>query len=308
MRMLIPIFMMIVSLICCSKRNNNNNKIQDPFPLVKIKLISKEIAYDKLILVGQIHGENEVIIFPDISVYGIVRNKQVDEGMKVTMGSALMEIDQEAVTGNRYNRFVVRAKISGIISQVYVQEGDTVSSNTKLCQIVQMKKLKVVIDIPEREIGKIKEGQIVNISSQSYPGEIFSGKLSNIHPSVDPNTLTLRAEVIIDNTSNKLKPGMFAKIEIHLKEKKAILIPLNSIIIEDNVRYVYIYNPDPKKQTVSKRIIKTGDYYGKYIEVIDIPVAVGEKRIYGIEEGEYLVVDGHYQVIDNDKVRVINQK
>ncbi|MDH5680911.1 MAG: efflux RND transporter periplasmic adaptor subunit [Spirochaetota bacterium] len=279
----------------CGGEKKKAAKVEEILPLVRIAKVELMDAYDKLNLVGEVQGENEAIIFPDVSVSGVIRSIKVDEGDVVKEGDPLMEIDRKAVTGNDFRPFIVRARMSGVVTHVYVQNGVLAGPQTKLCQIVQMKRLKVALDIPERQIGKVIKGQDVKIESQSYPGKVFNGKISQLYPSVDPRTLTLRAEVTLANSDQKLKPGMFTQTEIVLKRKKAVLIPLNALIIEDNVPYVYIYNPKEKK--VSQRIVKKGSFYENMIEIPG-----------GLKVGEMIVVEGQYQVTDQDKVKVVKEK
>lgn len=294
MKTIIVIMSLFVLLIGCKKTKEAKAKVERPGTLVKIdKVIRKKVPV-KVPLVGQVEGDYTIAIYPDSNISGIIERKRVDEGAVVKKGQALMEINQQAVTGRVFNNFVVRAKIAGVVSDLKVENGDLVSSQTKLCEIIQMKQVKVVVDIPEKEIGRVNLGQEVKLSFQSYPGEKFSGKVSHLNPAVDPNTLSLKAEIDIKNSNFRIKPGMFAKAEILLNEKEVLLIPLVAMIIEDNVRYVYAY--DPESSRVKQKVIRAGSTHEDMIEV--------EK---GLKEGEEILVEGNYQVTDQEKVRVLRE-
>lgn len=291
-------FILIISLFLLfqgCKKEKKEEKVERPGTLVRVEKAKKEKVPLKIPLVGQVEGDYTVTIYPDTGISGIIERKRVDDGDIVKRGQALMEVNQQAVTGRVYNNFVVRAKISGVISDLAVENGDLVSSQTKLCKVIQMKQVKVVVEIPEKVIGKVKLNQDVKLTFQSYPGEKFNGIISHLSPAVDPNTLSLKAEVDIDNKDHRIKPGMFAKAEILLNEKEVLLVPLMAVIIEDNVRYVYVF--DPKSSKVKRRVLQVGQTHGEMIEI--------EK---GLREGEEILVEGNYQVTDQEKVRVLNNE
>ncbi len=295
MRLLLITLIISNLFFSCEKKKEVVVVQEEPPTKVKVEKIVLKESYDKLSLVGQTEGNRNITVFPDIGVNGIIRNIKIDEGSNVKRGTSLMLIDQRAVTGYRFKNFIVRAKISGVVSKVYVENGDMATAQTKLCEIVQMDKVKLFIDIPERDIAKIQKGQQVNIFLQSYPREKFSGQLGQVFPSLDPNTQTLRGEVTINNPQLKIKPGMFAEVEIILKRKKAILIPKTAMLVEDNIRYVYLY--DEVSQTVSYQVITVGDKFQSNIEVTN-----------GLKPGDILVVDGNHKVADKDKVQVDDKK
>ncbi len=289
MKLLTTVLLIILFTIGCEK--TKKKVYVRPNTRVKVESIKLEESYDKLILVGQLEGIKEINIFPDGKVTGIVKNIRISEGNKVKYGSPLMEIDQGSFTGYQFKNFIVKSKISGTVTNVYVKDGALATPKTILCKIVKMKKLKLVVDVSEADISKVEVGQLVHFYVKTYPNERFTGRFSNIFPALDPNTLTLRAEVIVNNKSYRLKPGMFARAEAVISKAMKILIPLNSMMIEDNIRYVYVY--DKKTKKVNYRTIVTGNYYDKKIEVIS-----------GLKAGDLIVVDGNYQVTDNEKVRV----
>ncbi len=259
--------------------------------LVTVVPVKQEAVSSKLFLVGQVKGDKEIDVYPDTTVSGIVRRIRVNEGSLVRNGSPLMDIDQKAATGQLFNNFIVRAKSSGVVANVYVENGSLVNPQTKLCQIIQVKKLKILVSIPERDVDKVKKGQNVVFSLQSFPNKKYSGTLVQIYPSLDPNTLMLQGEVIITNVDKNIKPGMFALVDLIYENKTTVLIPLNSMLIEDNVRYVYVFNSDSQK--VEYRTIKTGNYYGANIEVIA-----------GLKPDEWVVLDGNYEITDKQQVRI----
>ena len=95
-----------------------------------------------------------------------------------------------------------------VLEGMYVKEGD------HLYQIADFANLWVIVDVFEYEIGWIKIGQEVEIAVNSYPGEIFRGRVAFIDPFLNEKTRTVKVRINVDNNDLRLKPGMYVKAEI----------------------------------------------------------------------------------------------
>ena len=91
---------------------------------------------------------------------------------------------------------------------MYVKEGDPIY------QIADFSRLWVLVDVFEYEIGWVKLGQKAEITVQSYPGEIFTGKVAFINPFLEEKTRTIKVRINVDNRDLRLKPGMYANARI----------------------------------------------------------------------------------------------
>ncbi len=110
-------------------------------------------------------------------------------------------------------KFVLRAPISGTISERQVNLGSEVRTDaaSPLFVITEPKKLWALIDLPELYLDKVKAGQPVSIEVDAYPSEIFKGKITVIAEALDPVTRRIQVRAEIDNSSNRLRPEMFAR-------------------------------------------------------------------------------------------------
>lgn len=110
-------------------------------------------------------------------------------------------------------KFILRAPISGTISERQVNLGSEVRTDaaSPLFVITEPKKLWALIDLPELYLDKVKAGQPVSIEVDAYPGEIFKGKITVIAEALDPVTRRIQVRAEIDNSSNRLRPEMFAR-------------------------------------------------------------------------------------------------
>ena len=116
--------------------------------------------------------------------------------------------------GKAKTHLTVYAPIGGTVIHKTAMEGMYVKEGDPIYQIADFKSLWVLIDIFEYEIGWVKLGQKVEITIQSYPGEIFSGEVAFINPFLDEKTRTLKVRINVGNRDLRLKPGMYANARI----------------------------------------------------------------------------------------------
>lgn len=110
-------------------------------------------------------------------------------------------------------KFILRAPISGTISERQVNLGSEVrtDSASPLFVITEPRKLWALIDLPEIYLDKVRVGQPVSVEVDAYPGETFKGKVTVIAEALDPVTRRIQVRAEIDNSSNRLRPEMFAR-------------------------------------------------------------------------------------------------
>src|SRR5262249_49181964 len=106
---------------------------------------------------------------------------------------------------------VVRAPVSGSVSERLAQPGEFIRENTPVVTIVQMNPLKLKTAIQERHAGLIRPGQTVLFVVEAFPDRKFAGKIAYVSPAVDQATRTFPVEALVDNPDRVLKPGFFAK-------------------------------------------------------------------------------------------------
>lgn len=198
----------------------------------------------------------------------------------------ILNIDLSTFNENRRteNLIPIVSPISGVIIEKNITLGETVNPEKILFTIADLSALRVAIDIPEKDISKIKLGMPAKISVVSYPETFFNGKVSLISDMIDEHTRTAKAVVILNNSRGLLKPGMFCMITIdslNIKEdKKNIVVPEDAVVIDGDERYVFVKIDDEKFE---KRNIKAGIISGKMIEIID-----------GLKDGEIVVTKGTF--------------
>lgn len=142
--------------------------------------------------------------------------------------------------------YQIVAPISGYIIQKNINNGMEIRSdnNQSLFTISEINDVWVIANVFETDIPKVKEGYDADITSISYPNQVFHGKIDKLYNFLDPTTKTMQARIKINNNNGLLKPEMFASVKIHYPGTDSLLeIPSSAIIFDNNSNYVLVMTP-----------------------------------------------------------------
>jgi membrane fusion protein (multidrug efflux system) len=188
----------------------------------------------------------------------------------------------------------VVAPISGVVASRSIKPGNFVQINTPIFRIVDASRLEATLNVPEREIAKLKPEQTVELVADALPGRRFEGKVDRVAPVVDTGTGTFRV-VASFSGQGELQPGMFSRLSISYDQRAAALVVPRTALLDDGEPALYTIR-DGKAQRTG---LKLGYDEGGWVEVRE-----------GLEEGDVVVVAGKaalregslVQVLDRDKV------
>lgn len=195
----------------------------------------------------------------------------------------------------------LESPINGIVTGKYYEDGEmysgapnTPAGKAAVVSLMQINPLKAMVNVSQAYFPQIKEGMEAEITTDIYPDKIFEGNIYKVYPTIDKSTRTFQVEVLVKNNKELLRPGMFAKIEIELREDQALLVPAISVLKQDgtNKRFVFL----DKNGTAKKVQVQVGKRYDDKIEIIASEIT----------EGEQLVVEGQSNLMDGTKLNVKN--
>jgi cobalt-zinc-cadmium efflux system membrane fusion protein len=150
------------------------------------------------------------------------------------------------INGNNTNGvWDIKAPMNGFIVQKNITNGTSIrtDNSTAIFTISDLKNVWVWANVYESNINNIHLGDDVSVTTLSYPGKKFKGKVDKMLSALDPATKVMKVRVVIPNESYELKPQMFASIEIANPENKKALCVSSKALIYDNSRYyVLVYN------------------------------------------------------------------
>ena len=252
---------------------------------VKVSRIEFRDLNETIDYVGNIKAQNEAMVYPKVS--GKIIEKVKEDGSAVNKGDVIAYIDRDEV-GFKFEKAPVESPLGGIVGRISVDIGSNVTPQTAIALVVDMRRVKIDLDIPEKYLPKISLNQDALISVDAYPAEEFNGKVSKISPVVDLSTRTAPIEIILDNSGYQLKSGMFAKVKLIIEQRKNIPVILKEAIMgkEPNL-YVYLIE---NSRAILKKIV-LGIRQGPYYEVKE-----------GLKEGDLVVIMGQQKLYENAAV------
>lgn len=109
---------------------------------------------------------------------------------------------------------VLRSPIDGVVAAKRTDVGQRLGDNTVAVVVAQTSPLKLRFRVPERYLASVQRGQGVKASVDPYPGQVFQGKVTVVGGVIDPATRSLLVETEFPNRDGKLRPGMFARVEL----------------------------------------------------------------------------------------------
>lgn len=187
--------------------------------------------------------------------------------------------------------YIITAPINGTVLNDYsLTPGAMLSTSTPVLELADLTHLKAILKLPETRLYSIKPGMEVSLKLDALPQEEFHGKITIIDSYVDPNTRTANVELALDNAAvgNKLRPGMFGRGFIVLKESKnAIVIP-SSVLQKLNKQTGVMLVENGKAKFVP---VKTGIQQGINIELIS-----------GVKPGDKIITFGGNNLKEGDTV------
>lgn len=150
------------------------------------------------------------------------------------------------VNGNNTNGdYIVKAPISGFIVQKNVTNNTAIrtDNSNSMFVISNLDNVWVQANVYESNIGQVHLGDDVNITTISYPGRIFKGKVDKMMNVLDPTNKVMKVKIVIPNTDYALKPQMFATVNVISKQnEKSLWIPSSAVTFDHSQHFVLLYN------------------------------------------------------------------
>ena len=182
------------------------------------------------------------------------------------------------LANERMDEAVILAPFVGEMGERVVSLGQFVDVGQLLSSLVQVDPLEVEFNVPERYLGQLGVGQTIAIRTVAYEGN-FAGRVFFVSPQLDERSRTVLVKAYVDNVDGRLKPGMFANLDLVFRARDdAIVIPEQAISYQGDQASVVVMNTESRAEF---RPVAVGLRLSGVAEILS-----------GLEVGEYIVVEG----------------
>lgn len=182
-------------------------------------------------------------------------------------------------------RLAIYTPISGVVIEKLVQQGQYVNVGEPLFNVADLSRIWVDLDIFESDLALVKVGQRAEISSQSYPGRTFTGRVALVNPFLDPKTRTVKVRVELANPGLTLKPDMFVNARIRVPLGESLTVPVSALIDTGKRQVVWVRI---KPGLFAPRDVQVGQRSGDKVQILK-----------GLFRGDAVAASGGY-LIDSE--------
>ncbi len=171
------------------------------------------------------------------------------------------QIAELETTRHASQALVFRAPVSGFVIEKQAVKGLHVMAGQSLYKVADLATVWVEADIYENELADMRIGAPATITVNAYPGERFNGRAIYIYPYLDEKTRTNKLRFALANRAGRLKPGMFANVELQAHGSTGLLVPTNAVLDSGTEQVVFVTQGDgvfePRKVKVGHRLTDT---------------------------------------------------
>lgn len=191
---------------------------------------------------------------------------------------------------NVHENTVLTSPITGVVTARNYDPGDMTSAQPILT-VARVQPVKIVINVTESELSRIKKGMPAEVTFDTYGNEKFQGTVTLISPTIDPSTRTMGVEVTLPNPDYRILPGMFGRVTLTLGTARHVVVPDRAVVKQTGSGNHYVYEVKDGKVVFHK--VELGQRMGDSYELLS-----------GIENNSEVIIAGQNKLVDGAEVKV----
>jgi len=202
---------------------------------------------------------------------------------QVAMVKRVLKINGNDTAGN----YVIKTPIKGFLVQKFATNSQAIrpDNSNPLFTISDLKDVWVWANVYEGNVDKIHLGDNVDVTTLSFPGRVFKGKVDKMMHVLDPNSRVMKVRVVINNPDYALRPLMFASVTAtNTQHKQAIYVPLTALIFDHSQYYVLVYHGQGKADITPVQKLSA---YGDKVYLVE-----------GVKPGDVVITKDALQIYD----------
>jgi RND family efflux transporter MFP subunit len=199
---------------------------------------------------------------------------------------------------------LIVSPVDGFVGKRFLDPGAFASTNAPVASVVDISRVRMVANLVERDVRRVPAGTRAQVEVDAFPGEQFAGRVSRVAPVFDPATRTAEMEIEVPNPGFRLKPGMYARVQLTVDTRAdALTIPRAALVALDGKNGVFVaVQPEAQpaattsggqQPALTARFmpVEVGIRDGEHIEITS-----------GLKEGARVITTGAGALKDGDRV------
>jgi RND family efflux transporter MFP subunit len=197
---------------------------------------------------------------------------------------------------------VISSPVDGFIGKRYLDPGAAVSPNAPVASVVDIRTVRMVTNVVEKDIKRVHTGMEAQVQVDAFPGEKFVGRVSRIAPVFDPQTRTAEMEIEVPNQGYRLKPGMYARVELTVDSRPdALTLPRAAIVEVDGKSGVFVASSEAPASAQSR-----GGAAALTAQFMPVVLGIRDADLVeisaGLTEGTRVITTGALALKDGDRI------
>jgi len=279
---------------------------EKPRPVAKLRQTEALLKIDynkeklKSAMVAQAQLEKKVKLHKELYDIGAINRLKLSE-VEAEATNAKHQVEQTRVeiksAEEELRKTEMYAPADCVLIERNIEVGELVTPyNPKAIEVAEIKTVYAEVGVVERDVTKIKIGQLARVYVDAYPDLSFEGLVDNIYPALSDKTRTLPVEITIENKQRLLMPGMFTRADIVLYEKPGVIsIPKIALKKMEDAAIVYII--EEATNTAQERLIEIGYESTDFVEIVR-----------GLKEGELVAISNIDQLTSGTPVQITEKQ
>ena len=227
-----------------------------------------------------------------------LRESKVVSQSEVDTAEAALKQDQANADQIRavIEKKTLRAPFAGRLGIRRVNLGESLNAREPVVSLQSLAPVYADFSLPQQTLSQLATGLVVQVVSDAYPGEKFTGTVTALNPELDALTRAVRVQATFANTNQLLRPGMFARMEVVLPgEQRVLAVPATAILsapFGDSV-YVIEFQAGSTNRVARQQFVRTGRALGDFVSILS-----------GLKAGDRVVSSGVFKLRNGSGVVV----
>ena len=199
---------------------------------------------------------------------------------------------------------LIVSPVDGFVGKRFLDPGAFASTNAPVASVVDISRVRMVANLVERDVRRVPAGTRAAVEVDAFPGEKFAGRVSRVAPVFDPATRTAEMEIEVPNPGFRLKPGMYARVQLTVDTRTdALTIPRAALVAVDGKNGVFVAVQPEAQPAATPSGGQQAALTARFTPV-DVGIRDGEhiEITGGLKDGARVITTGAGALKDGDKV------